>query len=494
VSFTLPFYGLQPNGNPKIAITKAINLLAKKYGGEDIIIQKPIEVVPEVVSEVVSQSEDENRDYVYLKKIEVLSLSKGDWPTRKEILNSFIDEMGYDKDELVAIGMLEQDFYKKLDDLNARDLVLRVDDEYQVSISGKELIDSFESKNKQVEELTPSDEDLKLEILMRMADYYNGGDYQLLTQDDIITNAVKHQFDIPSNKYFGLVVKLLRDGFVEKDPSALTDSIRLTTEGYDKAKGWFEVNPNEETPIEQPSQFQPTDLQVSILEAVEEAGAKNVGDDFVKIVDIWRYNMGMMPINYAVYQMDLTTPSMQQDLAIWYSNGYLEFAQSGLEAKDYRYRLSQKGKDFLDSLKTQTTPTTTQANLRPSPTKSATMFSTGTKKFGNDGNPWRVTENKNGVKRWVKVGDIPSELPDPTNVDLGVLTMDKAGQTYRVSLVKGNKKEWVEVDSIANPTPVETPISEIDEDEVDLDILEQQLNDDSLEFDISDEDLDNLEF
>jgi hypothetical protein len=98
------------------------------------------------------------------------------------------------------------------------------------------------------------------------------------------------------------------------------------------------------------------------------------------------------------------------------------------------------------------------------------------------------------VKRWVKVGGIPSELPDPTNLDLGVLTMDKAGQTYRVSLVKGNKKEWVEVDSIANPIAVETPISEIDEDEVDLDILEQQLNDDSLEFDLTDEDLDNLEF
>jgi hypothetical protein len=122
------------------------------------------------------------------------------------------------------------------------------------------------------------------------------------------------------------------------------------------------------------------------------------------------------------------------------------------------------------------------------------MYPTRRIKVGNDANLWKVTENKNGVKRWVKVGDTPSELPDPTNLDLGTLTFNKTGQSYRVSLVKGNKKEWVEVDSIANPTPVETPISEIDEDEVDLDILEQQLNDDSLEFDISDEDLDNLEF
>jgi predicted transcriptional regulator len=493
--------------NPPLydAITKAINLLAKKYGGEDIVIEKPIEVVEEKASTIESEMES---DYAFLKRMEILNLTKGDFVTKNDIVDSMRREIRLEIKstlEFISVTKKYQSFVQqKLDDLDARGLVSRVgDNEYRITSDGQALIDSFELKNKQLEELGPSDEDLKLEMLMRMADYYNGVDYQLLTQDDIITNAVKHQFDIPSNKYFGIVVKLLQDGFVEKDPSALTDSIRLTTEGYDKANGWFEVNPNEETPSEQPSQFQPTDLQVSILEAVEEAskskvGKTNVGDDFVKIVDIWRYNMGMMPINYAVYQMDLTTPSMQQDLAIWYSNGYLEFAQSGLEAKDYRYRLSQKGKDFLNFInvlkKTQTTPPTTQTNLRPSPTKSATLFSTGTKMFGNDGNPWRVTENKNGVKRWVKVGDTPSELPDPTNVDLGTYTMDKAGQTYRVSLVKGNKKEWVEVDSIANPTPVETPISEIDEDEVDLDILEQQLNDDSLEFDISDEDLDNLEF
>jgi hypothetical protein len=478
--------------NPPLynAITKAINLLAKKYGGEDIVIEKPIEVVEEKASTIESEMES---DYAFLKRMEILNLTKGDFVTKNDIVDSMMREINVD---FISVKeKYESSVQQKLDDLDSWGLVSRIGDNlYIISNAGQALIDRFELKNKQLEELGPSDEDLKLEILLRMADYYNGVDYQLLTQDDIITNAVKHQFDIPSNKYFGIVVKLLQDGLVEKDPSGLTDSIRLTTEGYDKANGWFEVNPNEETPIEQPAQFQPTDLQVSILQAVEEAGAKNVGDDFVKIVDIWRYNRGMMPINYAVYQMDLTTPSMQQDLAIWYSNGYLEFAQSGLEAKDYRYRLSQKGKDFLDSLKTQTTPPTTTTNLRPSPTFSATKYATGVTMVGNDMSLWRVTENKNGVKRWVKVGDTPSELPDPTNVDLGTYTMDKAGQTYRVSLVKGNKKEWVEVDSIANPTPVETPISEIDEDEVDLDILEQQLNDDSLEFDISDEDLDNLEF
>ena len=40
---------------------------------------------------------------------------------------------------------------------------------------------------------------------------------------------------------------------------------------------------------------------------------------------------------------------------------------------------------------------------RPSPSDSATLFKTGTKKKGNDGNMWMVKENKNGVKRWTKV-------------------------------------------------------------------------------------------
>jgi hypothetical protein len=478
--------------NPSLynAITKAINLLAKKYGGEDIVIEKPIEVVEEKATTIESKVES---DYAFLKRMEILNLTKGDFVTKNDIVRSMLREVNVDF--IPVQEKYELSVQEKLDDLDAWGLVSRVgDNEYRISNAGQALIDRFELKIK-LEELGPSDEDLKLEMLMRMADYYNGVDYQLLTQDDIIKNAVKHQFDIPLNKYFGLVVKLLRDGFVEKDPSALTDSIRLTTEGYDKAKGWFE---------EQPAQAQLTDLQISILEAVQEVSAIKRGDGFVSIKEIWPYNRGMMPINYDVFTLNLTTPSLQQDLAILYSGGYLEFAQSGIEAKDYRYRLSQKGKDFLSAKKTlddlkdfveaQPTPPTTTTNLRPSPTDSATKYATGTKMFGNDGNEWRVTENKNGVKRWVKVGDTPSELPDPTNLDVGSFVYGKLGKIYRVWLNENNKKEFVEVESIANPKAVETPISEIDEDEVDLDILEQQLNDDSLEFDINDEDLDNLEF
>lgn len=38
--------------------------------------------------------------------------------------------------------------------------------------------------------------------------------------------------------------------------------------------------------------------------------------------------------------------------------------------------------------------------IRPSPTESATIYKTGTKRKGNDGNTWIVVENINGVKRW----------------------------------------------------------------------------------------------
>ena len=40
---------------------------------------------------------------------------------------------------------------------------------------------------------------------------------------------------------------------------------------------------------------------------------------------------------------------------------------------------------------------------RKAPTNSATKYKTGTRKKGNDGNMWKVVENKNNIKRWVKV-------------------------------------------------------------------------------------------
>jgi len=44
---------------------------------------------------------------------------------------------------------------------------------------------------------------------------------------------------------------------------------------------------------------------------------------------------------------------------------------------------------------------TKKVKVRQSPTASATLFSVGTVRTGNDGNKWRVEANKNGVHRWV---------------------------------------------------------------------------------------------
>jgi DNA-binding PadR family transcriptional regulator len=691
--------------NPPLynAITKALNLLAKKYGGEDIVIQKPIEVVEEKATTIQTQAESYYdflaTDYAFLKRMEILNLGKVNAVTSSAIVNSMMQGInGY----ISITERYELYVQQRLDDLEARGLVSRIAGSiYKISDAGQALIDSYELQNKQVEELTPIDEDLKLEILLRMADYYDGGVYKLLNQDDIIKYAVKHTFSIPSNKYFGLVVKLLQDGFVEKDPSGDTDSIRLTNQGYDKAMGWFEENlPEEEIattppssqattqlseedrymnilktilickikfgqnpnlaesykefrltnvvpityeivdmgnnnpnfladlsklnddglieinydkensaiyevtlkgntmlqnylkskgqfndfiseievlsaqsktnqPTSTPAQAQLTDLQVSILEAVEEASSRKVGDEFVKIVDIWPYIMGNMPINYAVYQDNLTppSPSLQQDLQLLESKGYLQFAQSGLDARDYKYMLRRKGIEFLSDKKVKTTPTppTPQTNLRPSPTFSATKYATGVTMVGNDMSLWRVTENKNGVKRWVKVGEPQYDLPQDrlkgvlkvlseaisktndyvtisefytqlysVNLPVNYTKFGLSGEPSlekdlevmeRMGLVKSRKttlgteyyvdtkggemltqlkfeeaqkqKPQILAQAQITKTPEfsqEPPISEIEEDEVDLDILEQQLNDDSLEFDISDEDLDNLEF
>jgi hypothetical protein len=42
---------------------------------------------------------------------------------------------------------------------------------------------------------------------------------------------------------------------------------------------------------------------------------------------------------------------------------------------------------------------------RKSPSSSATKFSIGTKKKGNDGNIWKIGKNKHGTKRWVKTSN-----------------------------------------------------------------------------------------
>ena len=43
--------------------------------------------------------------------------------------------------------------------------------------------------------------------------------------------------------------------------------------------------------------------------------------------------------------------------------------------------------------------------VRKGPASSATKFSIGTKKKGNDGNIWKIVQNKNNTKRWLKISN-----------------------------------------------------------------------------------------
>jgi hypothetical protein len=47
--------------------------------------------------------------------------------------------------------------------------------------------------------------------------------------------------------------------------------------------------------------------------------------------------------------------------------------------------------------------------VRKGPASSATKFSVGTKKKGNDGNMWKIVQNKNGTKRWLKISKVNSK-------------------------------------------------------------------------------------
>jgi hypothetical protein len=51
---------------------------------------------------------------------------------------------------------------------------------------------------------------------------------------------------------------------------------------------------------------------------------------------------------------------------------------------------------------------------RKSPTQSATLYKVGTKKKGNDNNTWIITENKNGVKKWILYKKV-SSIKESTN-------------------------------------------------------------------------------
>ena len=70
---------------------------------------------------------------------------------------------------------------------------------------------------------------------------------------------------------------------------------------------------------------------------------------------------------------------------------------------------------------------TTTLKMRKGPYVSATKQLIGTKKKGNDGNMWKVVENKNGIKRWLKISnDISTNKTrkDKTRKDKEIQDMD----------------------------------------------------------------------
>jgi hypothetical protein len=193
-----------------------------------------------------------------------------------------------------------------------------------------------------------------------------------------------------------------------------------------------------------------------VLKRLSEAMSKM--NPYVTIEQLYRqlYDV-VLPVSYTKYGLS-GEPTLEKDFQVMQRMGLIKSRKTvdpKYQTIDTEYSIDSKGSDLLTEIKLREAQQQKASSLRPSPTESATSVPVGTIRFGNDGNEYRVTMTKSGVKRWTKRGEIPSDEPE---------------------------------------LPQEPPISEITEDEVDLDLLEQQLNDDSLEFDLNEEDLDNLEF
>jgi hypothetical protein len=84
--------------------------------------------------------------------------------------------------------------------------------------------------------------------------------------------------------------------------------------------------------------------------------------------------------------------------------------------------------------------------MRKGPEESATKFSIGTEKKGNDGNMWVIVKNKNGIKRWVKKtsktkksrkkSTKKSRKSSKTLIGKNYLIFDNGGRPFKV-VIKG---------------------------------------------------------
>ena len=85
--------------------------------------------------------------------------------------------------------------------------------------------------------------------------------------------------------------------------------------------------------------------------------------------------------------------------------------------------------------------------VRKGPPSSATKFNVGTKKKGNDGNMWKIVQNKNGTKRWLKISKVNSKTKEISNkvttkksTDVSIETLKQMKKKYSV-LTSGSKKD-----------------------------------------------------
>ena len=74
--------------------------------------------------------------------------------------------------------------------------------------------------------------------------------------------------------------------------------------------------------------------------------------------------------------------------------------------------------------------------VRKGPTESATLFSIGTKKKGNDGNMWKITKTKAGTKRWQKITSSSTKTKKNTSFE----KLNSLKKKYYVN-ASGSKKQ-----------------------------------------------------
>ena len=87
--------------------------------------------------------------------------------------------------------------------------------------------------------------------------------------------------------------------------------------------------------------------------------------------------------------------------------------------------------------------------LRKGPTESATKFSVGIKKKGNDGNMWVIIATSSGIHRWKKIGKtekkgkqkkVSTKATTKKSTDISIETLKQLKKKYHVA-VSGSKKE-----------------------------------------------------